>query len=140
MERVRTLNYFANQAYKMFSSNECNVVIIAACMPTLRPLFLIVFNRPGREIYLQRKSYGSSSRSRDRPNRVGRVSAPISDSTTAIGHADNEGSWIELGPDQHSSHRSGDIRQTLEVDVTSRRKAESLEEEDNVPIAREGGL
>ena len=42
-----------------------------------------------------------------------------SDSTTAIGHAGVEDSWIELGPDQRSSHDNRDIRQTVEFDVSS---------------------
>ena len=109
-------------------------------MPTLRPLFLVLFKRPGRNNYLQRKYYDPSSGSRDRPNRVGRISAPISNSTTAIGHAGNEDSWIELGPDQHDSHGNSDIRQTLEVDVISHKKKRSLEEENMFPIAGRNAL
>ena len=32
-----------------FRSIEMNVIIIAACIPTLRPIFLVLFNRPGVE-------------------------------------------------------------------------------------------
>lgn len=127
MERVSTQDHFANSAYQTLYSNECNVVIIAACIPTLRPLLLIIFKRPGRNNYIHRKSFDPSSGSRDRPNRIGRIVAPVSDSTTAIGYAANEDSWIELGPNQHSSHQNGNIRQTLEVDVTSQQRMGSLE-------------
>lgn len=135
MERVSAHDSLPNQAYQTSHSNECNVVIIAACIPTLRPLLLVIFKRPGRNQYLQRKPFGPSSSSRDRPRRVGRISAPTSDSTTAIGHADNEDSWIELGSDQHSSHNNHDIRQTLEVDVTSQKSTANPAEEDMFRMA-----
>lgn len=113
----------------IWNANECNVVIIAACIPTLRPLFLIVFKRPGRDQYLQRKTKSPNSSSRNRPNRIGQVSAPISDSTTAIGHAEHDDNWIELNSAQHSTHKDGEIEQTLEFDVTSHKKTGVHEEE-----------
>lgn len=109
-------------------------------MPTLRPLFLIIFKRPGRNEYLHRKSYHPSSGGRERPNLAGRISAPVSDSTTAIGQSELEGDWIELGPDQHRSRKQGDIRQTLEFDVTSHKKKRSLEEENMFPMAGASAL
>lgn len=119
---------FANPAYD-FDSNECNIVIIAACIPTLRPLFLVIFRRPGRDRYLRRNSDQPRSGIRNQHGRIGRMAAPTSESTTAIGHADNEGSWLELGPSLHGSH-DGDIRQTIEVDVTSHKRTSRLGEED----------
>lgn len=135
MECVGAQYCSPNSAYQVSFRNESNVVIVAACIPTLRPLFLIIFKRPGWDNYRHRKSYDPSSGSRDRRNRVGRISAPISDSTTAIGYGETEGSWIELGPAQHSYHENGDIRQTLEFDVTSHKKTRALEEEDIFPMA-----
>lgn len=35
------------QADSLFCRIEMNVIIIAACIPTLRPVFLILFKRPG---------------------------------------------------------------------------------------------
>lgn len=83
---------------------------------------------------MRRKSDQSRSTSRKQHNRIGRKAAPISESTTAIGHADNEGSWLELGPSLHDSH-DGDIRQTLEVDVTSHKRSSRLREEDLFPFS-----
>ncbi|KAL8711874.1 MAG: hypothetical protein Q9220_003818 [cf. Caloplaca sp. 1 TL-2023] len=42
--------------YLLWNALEVNVIIIAACIPTLRPLFLVVFKRAGAEVYLK-KSY-----------------------------------------------------------------------------------
>lgn len=36
----------------MWGATEMNVVIIAACIPTLRPLYLIIFKQPGAEYYV----------------------------------------------------------------------------------------
>lgn len=41
----------------IWNSNEINLVIWAACIPTLRPLFLVLFNRPGSDAYGVRKGY-----------------------------------------------------------------------------------
>ena len=35
----------------IWTANETNVLILAASIPTLRPLYLILFNRPGSESY-----------------------------------------------------------------------------------------
>ena len=128
MEYVSGRYYSAITADWRCYSIECNIVIVAACIPTLRPLFLVIFRRPGRERYLNHGIHERSSGSRDRCKRIGRISVPISDSTTAIGHIDYEETWIELDIDHQSCHRHGGIRQTLEVDVTSHKT--SLEEED----------
>lgn len=101
---------------------------------------MVIFHRPGREIYLRHKSYDPSSGSRDRANRVGRITAPISDSTTAIRHVDDGGSWIELGSTQHSFHNNDGIRQTLEVDVTSHRKKMGSEGKEVSPITEGNGM
>ncbi|KAI4127518.1 MAG: hypothetical protein LQ338_003176 [Usnochroma carphineum] len=42
--------------YLLWNALEVNVIIIAACIPTLRPLFLVVFKRAGAEAYLKRSS------------------------------------------------------------------------------------
>ena len=101
-------------------------MIIAACIPTLRPLFLVVFKRPGWENYRRRKFSGPSPGSHERQKRIDRSFGPTSESTTAIGHADNEGDWIELGPDQHSPRSNGDILQTREFDVESNKQTRGL--------------
>lgn len=45
----------------LLPSMEMNIIIIAACIPTLRPLFLILFNRPGAAQYLSGNKKSSSS-------------------------------------------------------------------------------
>ncbi|KAL9613466.1 MAG: hypothetical protein Q9167_002012 [Letrouitia subvulpina] len=56
--------------YLLWNALEVNVIIIATCIPTLRPLFLIIFKRDGAEAFLNKKSYqatpGDNSRSRPR--------------------------------------------------------------------------
>ncbi|KAL8718292.1 MAG: hypothetical protein Q9225_004555 [Loekoesia sp. 1 TL-2023] len=48
--------------YLLWNALEVNIIIIAACIPTLRPLFLVVFKRKGAEAYLK-KSYQMTPRS-----------------------------------------------------------------------------
>ncbi|KAL8745454.1 MAG: hypothetical protein Q9184_007872 [Pyrenodesmia sp. 2 TL-2023] len=42
--------------YLLWNALEVNVIIVAACIPTLRPLFLVAFKQAGAEAYLK-KSY-----------------------------------------------------------------------------------
>ena len=45
---------YTGQKVKQLTSGfsiEMNVIIIAACIPTLRPLFLVLFNQPGASHY-----------------------------------------------------------------------------------------
>ncbi|KAL8672841.1 MAG: hypothetical protein Q9168_002717 [Polycauliona sp. 1 TL-2023] len=48
-------------AYLLWNALEVNIIIIAACIPTLRPLFLVVFQRPGAKAFL-RQSYQMTPR------------------------------------------------------------------------------
>ncbi|KAL8645657.1 MAG: hypothetical protein Q9210_006586 [Variospora velana] len=48
--------------YLLWNALEVNVIIIAACIPTLRPLFLVVFKQAGAEAYLK-KSYQMAPKS-----------------------------------------------------------------------------
>ena len=40
----------------IWTANETNVLILAASIPTLRPLYIILFNRPGSESYRNKDS------------------------------------------------------------------------------------
>lgn len=104
----------------IWNANETNVVIVAACIPTLRPLFLILFRRPGSEIY---KGKGNSHSREGRP-KLSHVSAPIgisdSSTATAVGIEEGDGSWLELGPERG-------IQQTIELDVTSYKKTKDMD-------------
>ena len=113
-------------------SNECNTIIISACIPTLRPLFLIVFKRPGYAIYVRSKRYeptGAGGRRTPGSGRGRVVPAPSSDSTTAIGDAAAGGdeTWLEAGDDEAGKvvAAKGGIRRTIELDVVSRMKRNS---------------
>ncbi len=48
--------------YLLWNALEVNVIIIAACIPTLRPLFLVVFKQAGAEAFLK-KSYEMTPKS-----------------------------------------------------------------------------
>lgn len=108
----------------IWNANESNVVILAACMPTLRPLFLVLFRRPGSENY-RAKSYGRSSHAGKW--KLSRTSGAVgvSDSTTAVGAIGGNDSWLELGPNQ----RNNKISRTIELDVTSYPKPMDIDEE-----------
>ncbi|KAL9604147.1 MAG: hypothetical protein Q9219_000735 [cf. Caloplaca sp. 3 TL-2023] len=47
--------------YLLWNALEVNIIIIAACIPTLRPLFLVIFKQKGAEAYLK-KSYQMTPR------------------------------------------------------------------------------
>ncbi|KAL9581759.1 MAG: hypothetical protein Q9212_003697 [Teloschistes hypoglaucus] len=69
--------------YLLWNALEVNVIIIAACIPTLRPLFLVLFRRAGAEAYLK-KSYQMTPKSNSgNRGRVGR-SADETDSIRSI--------------------------------------------------------
>ena len=48
---------FTTVSLWIWTANETNVLILAASVPTLRPLYLILFNRPGSESY-RNKDFG----------------------------------------------------------------------------------
>ncbi len=108
----------------IWNVNEINVVIFAACMPTLRPLFLVLFRRPGSENY-RVKSYGGSSRAGK--SKLSRTAGAVgvSDSTTAIGVIGGDHNWLELEPNQ----RNNKISRTIELDVSSYPKPTDIDEE-----------
>lgn len=98
------------------NSNEINTVIIAACIPTLRPLFLIVFRRPGGEKYLAKNEYQSHGSSGERPTKLGTTSTGTSDAVaSSAGHGHR---WLQVGNQQDLHRQDGNIRQTIEMDVT----------------------
>ena len=135
MECVSTQHHPADPADRIARRNECNTVIIATCIPTLRPLFLIIFRRPGRKSYQRRQIYSPDINSRIRNKQIRGTSNPLSDSTTAIGHDDKDISWIELGPGPDEAHNEGEILRTLEFDGTARKEggANYSEESMNAP-------
>ncbi|KAL9605657.1 MAG: hypothetical protein Q9179_001162 [Wetmoreana sp. 5 TL-2023] len=55
--------------YLLWNALEVNIIIVAACIPTLRPLFLVIFRQAGAEAYLK-KSYQMTPRTNTGNNRV----------------------------------------------------------------------
>ena len=108
----------------IWNINETNVVIIMACMPTLRPLFLVLFQRPGSENY-RVQSYERSSRAGKWKLSRTSGAVDVSDSTTAVGAIEGNDTWLELGPNQ----RNNMISRTIELDVSSYPKPTDIDEE-----------
>ena len=108
----------------IWNINETNVVICAACMPTLRPLFLVLFRRPGGENYRVR-SYSKSSRAGKWKLSRTSGAADGSNSTTAVGAIGGDKSWLELGPTQ----KNNKISRTIDVDVSSYPNSTEIDEE-----------
>ncbi|KAL9038370.1 MAG: hypothetical protein Q9214_005302, partial [Letrouitia sp. 1 TL-2023] len=79
--------------YLLWNTLEVNV-IIATCIPTLRPLFLIIFRRDGAEAFLNKKSYQTTPRenSRSRP----RMSKPPMDDDSGKSISGDEGKDIPM--------------------------------------------
>ena len=108
-------------------ANEINVVIVAACIPTLRPLYLIILDRPGCEAYVSPKKGHTYNSSRTRQGRL----ATVGESQTAIGIPHTDDNWLEIpdGDDRTANNRAwtGDITRTIELSVTSKQKSGSTE-------------
>ncbi|MCJ1266696.1 hypothetical protein MMC22_006581 [Lobaria immixta] len=85
----------------IWNSNEINLVIWAACIPTLRPLFLVLFNRPGSDAYGVRKGYQQQ------------LAPPIQ------GH-----NWLDTDV---RGLPSNNIRRTIEMDVRYETRSEERE-------------
>ena len=111
----------------IWNANECGVVVIGACIPTLRPLFLIIFRRPGRHVYLnehqQGRAYVHGGRKgylRSQSKEQGREATY--DSRTAIGVVSlksGEENWLEMGT---KNGENLDIRQDIDVSIERRDK------------------
>ena len=110
----------------IWNSVEINVVIVAACVPTLRPMYLILFRRPGAEHYggkgitggsrSGKKSYGKNAyvmHSDSRDGFVRRTPSPIGGRR---GVADVERQYGYRDPEAEQGGSKG-ITQTVEMDV-----------------------
>ena len=85
----------------LLKSGELHSIIIGSCLPTLRPLYLIVFKRPGREIYVAKKSraqraklydFNSSIKLSSNPNTPHNQNRDLENSEDVyISQQDNEG-------------------------------------------------
>ncbi|KAL8638985.1 MAG: hypothetical protein Q9228_003912 [Teloschistes exilis] len=69
--------------YLLWNALEVNIIIIAACIPTLRPLFLVLFRRAGAEAYLKRSYQMTPKSNSGNRGRIGR-SADETDSIRSL--------------------------------------------------------
>ena len=105
----------------IWTANETHVIILAASIPTLRPLYLTVFNRPGGELY-RNKDFGQTSLGGK--IKTGRTAAPCgtSESTEAVGAVKVDYSRLELG-----QHERGPETFVLDISSYSRSKDVDVE-------------
>ena len=96
----------------IWTANETNVLILAASIPTLRPLYLVLFNRPGSESY-RNKDFGQTRCGAQM--KLGRKTAPFgtSESTNVAGALKGDKSPLELEQDE----RIPSIHERIELDV-----------------------
>lgn len=104
----------------IWNSVEVNVVIMAACVPAMRPLYLILFRRPGAEHYggssRQKRSYQMHPSSHDNPRRGNKgphndlMSSDTAWNATTLRGTDGDGEGLV-------KQGNGTIRQTVEMDV-----------------------
>ncbi|MCJ1282166.1 hypothetical protein MMC26_001489 [Xylographa opegraphella] len=92
----------------IWNTVEINVVIIAACIPALRPVYLLIFRRPGAEAYSSRnKSHQMHSVGREAP-------VPLKPNTNS--DADPPNGWEDRTNLVSFPTHSG-IMQTVDLDV-----------------------
>ena len=147
------------------NSNEINVVMVAACIPTLRPLYLVVFNKPGGATYMKRPYHhttseqNADSHSRTRVDHGAAddwardtaqqelVAVPYKHQEVVVedsqesGKADTHESWFDVESAKSiAPKRSGSIRQTIELDVRYHTRARNSHEETGLGRSHPDGL
>ncbi|KAL8987460.1 MAG: hypothetical protein Q9177_003327 [Variospora cf. flavescens] len=103
--------------------NEVFVLIVAACIPTLRPLFLALLKRPSSEAFRHHvKSYQSRSGSSHRARNTKMFAPP--NEWRVIGSGPTNKTWFDDASDSRIiPEHDSQIRQTIELDVTSQPKS-----------------
>jgi len=112
----------------IWTANETHVIILAASIPTLRPLYLTVFNRPGGQLY-RNKDFGQVSR--EGKFKTGRTNAPFgtSESTEVVGAVEVE-SGLELGESEREP-------ETFVLDASSYSRSKDIDVE-HTPVQQAG--
>lgn len=106
---------------------EMNVIIIAACIPTLRPIFLILFRRPGASNFgSNRNRHHSSYKKTPDSNDSRPLTIGSSGATKAFPNAPANSKW---------SDTDGTSTNTMTIHVFSR----ECESQDNEVEEREWG-
>ena len=104
---------FKEAKLRILRSIEINIVIIAACIPTLRPIYLIFFRRPGSEEFTSRKrSYHLHSLGREVPKELNRIDTS---QEGIVNDYQNE-------PTESFAPPKGAIRMTVDVDISYENK------------------
>ena len=132
MEKTSGSGILVHALTFLLRSVEINVVIIAACVPPIRPLYLILFHLPGAEYYggssRQKESHQRHASPRDQPRKktgpdTELMSLDTGWNATMLRGTDGDGDGlVEIG--------DGMIRQTVEMDVSfdSKRDSANVEE------------
>jgi len=92
-----------------------NVIIIAACIPTLRPLFLVLFSRPGSEHYCERRHHSSYHRTGESNDTV-----PTVVGSTAPSKVYDRRTTVSSGASTKSIHNKRSIMVNDDILVESR--------------------
>ena len=105
----------------IWTANETHIIILAASIPTLRPLYLTVFNRPGGELY-RNKDFGQTSRGGR--IKTGRTIALFgtSGSTEVVGAVKADDTRLELGQCERGA-------ETFALDMSSYTRSKDMEVE-----------
>lgn len=139
------------------------MVMIAACIPTLRPLYLVLFNKPGATAYLKHPYHHSNSEQRTdsharttspytaNPDRrsisahEALVAVPFTSEEQRLGtperqESDAHGSWLDVESVRLIvPKRSGSIRQTIELDVRYSTRAQNSHEGIGLEVNQQKG-
>ena len=86
-------------------SVEINAIIISACIPTLRPVYLILLDKPGAERYKPRMKSSFHLHSYERKRSIELQENPFARDGAAVSH--NQVSGLTEG-----------VRKTLDIDVS----------------------
>ena len=103
---------FVTVSLWIWTANETNILILAASIPTLRPLYLILFNRPGSKSY-RNKDFGRTRW--EGQLKLGRTTAPsgITESVKVTGALDGDDRRLGLEQNRCITNTHG----VFEVDV-----------------------
>ena len=119
----------------VLNSVEINVVIMAACVPAIRPLYLILFHRPGAEHYRkssrQKPSYRRHFSWYDTPRKrrgpdTELISSGTGWNTSALVGTDGDGEGLVKQGDMT-------VRNTMELDATYDSETGSADAEQGRP-------
>ncbi|KAL8970838.1 MAG: hypothetical protein Q9183_001337 [Haloplaca sp. 2 TL-2023] len=117
--------------YLLWNALEVNIIIIAACIPTLRPLVLVVFRQAGAEAYLRRskqksyqmtpKSVSAKVRPNDRSESVSSINGDQDHKNESVVHITEIEEQGSSGPSSRDGTQRGNESWTKTEDVGKRK-------------------